>query len=151
MNFRAIVVVTGLILVALVVTAIGGSVLVLLAYGAGLLVNLVLHLEPFQVTALTLAGMIVTGILVARLLSLLLPEPFPTVGPDYDDDEDEDDDYDDEDDGDAAERRPGAPRWQEPPEPLDFSRVKPDDRCPCGSGRKYKNCHGSAQARQARS
>ncbi len=27
---------------------------------------------------------------------------------------------------------------------LDFSTTQPDDRCPCGSGRKYKNCHGRA-------
>ncbi|MGO2199950.1 SEC-C metal-binding domain-containing protein [Lactococcus laudensis] len=25
---------------------------------------------------------------------------------------------------------------------LDFSNVKRNDPCPCGSGKKYKNCHG---------
>ncbi|MBC8507982.1 MAG: SEC-C domain-containing protein [Chloroflexi bacterium] len=24
----------------------------------------------------------------------------------------------------------------------EWDNVKPNDRCPCGSGRKYKNCHG---------
>ena len=24
----------------------------------------------------------------------------------------------------------------------EWENVKPNDRCPCGSGRKYKNCHG---------
>ncbi|MCF7933204.1 MAG: anaerobic sulfatase maturase [Spirochaetia bacterium] len=28
---------------------------------------------------------------------------------------------------------------------FDFSRTGRNDRCPCGSGRKYKNCHGSSR------
>ena len=37
---------------------------------------------------------------------------------------------------------PRVPRWRQPLKNPDFSNTKPDDRCPCGSGRKYKNCHG---------
>ncbi|WP_460058933.1 SEC-C metal-binding domain-containing protein [Pseudolactococcus yaeyamensis] len=28
---------------------------------------------------------------------------------------------------------------------LDFSNVKRNAPCPCGSGKKFKNCHGRAQ------
>ncbi|MBU5889511.1 SEC-C domain-containing protein [Vibrio cholerae O1] len=27
-------------------------------------------------------------------------------------------------------------------EGIDFSKVGRNDMCPCGSGKKYKNCHG---------
>jgi preprotein translocase subunit SecA len=30
----------------------------------------------------------------------------------------------------------------------DFSRVGRNDLCPCGSGRKYKRCHGDPRNRQ---
>jgi transposase-like protein len=36
-------------------------------------------------------------------------------------------------------------KWRRPSKNLDFSNAKPDARCPCGIGRKYKNCHGSKQ------
>ena len=42
-------------------------------------------------------------------------------------------------------RYAGIPCWRRSTRNLDFSKEKPDDRCPCGSGRKYKNCHGSKQ------
>ena len=28
------------------------------------------------------------------------------------------------------------------PEDLDLSQIKRNDICPCGSGKKFKNCHG---------
>lgn len=28
-----------------------------------------------------------------------------------------------------------------PGQPRSFGKVRPNDQCPCGSGRKYKNCH----------
>jgi preprotein translocase secA subunit len=28
------------------------------------------------------------------------------------------------------------------PEDLDISQIKRNDICPCGSGKKFKNCHG---------
>ena len=28
---------------------------------------------------------------------------------------------------------------------IDFSKVKRNDLCPCGSGKKFKNCHGRKQ------
>jgi hypothetical protein len=140
-----------LLLVGSVIIAIVGGLLVLLAYGVGLLVNLVMDFEPFHATLLSLVGMIAAGVMVARIVSALLPESLPA--PDFEDDLDEDDDEipDDEDeeddDGDVYLYQPGARpeviRVRPPFKPVDFTGVRPDDRCPCGSGRKYKNCHGA--------
>jgi preprotein translocase subunit SecA len=35
--------------------------------------------------------------------------------------------------------------------PKRSAKVRPNDPCPCGSGRKYKHCHGSVKANQAAS
>jgi uncharacterized protein YecA (UPF0149 family) len=68
-----------------------------------------------------------------------------------DEEEDEFDFEDDYFDEDEKEDEPviysGIPRGRQPLKTPDFSNVKPDDRCPCGSGRKYKNCHGRKKPR----
>ncbi|MCJ7435829.1 MAG: SEC-C domain-containing protein [Anaerolineales bacterium] len=149
----------GIVLGAVLVLAIGGGALVLLAYGVGWVINLVMGLDSFQVTALSLGGIFVFIILAERVLNALMP-----LAPgDFDDDEefdDEydgefDDEYDDEMDGDEIAENieainklyAGIPRWRRPTKNLDFSKAKPDGRCPCGSGRKYKNCHGTKQTK----
>jgi hypothetical protein len=126
------------------VLAIGGGLLALLAYGVGWILNRIVHFEPFQVTVISLAGMLVFGILAERIWQAIISAP--PLSPDLDEEEDEfdfEDEYfaEDEED-DAAAIYPGIPRWRQPLKTPDFSNVKPDDRCPCGSGRKYKNCHG---------
>lgn len=144
-----------LLLIGAVLIAIVGGLLVLLAYGVGLLVNLVMDFEPFHATLLSLAGMIAAGVLVVRIVSALLPGPLPA--PDSEDGFDDDDDAadaddaaeadDDDDKGDIYIYQPGTHaeviRLRPPFKPLDFTGVQPDDKCPCGSGRKYKNCHGA--------
>ncbi|MEW6404942.1 MAG: SEC-C metal-binding domain-containing protein, partial [Chloroflexota bacterium] len=67
----------------------------------------------------------------------------------FDEDEfdNEDDDFDFDEESELSDKEmdeifSGIPRWRRPLKTVDFSNVKPDDRCPCGSGRKYKNCHG---------
>ncbi|OQA18993.1 MAG: SEC-C motif protein [Chloroflexi bacterium ADurb.Bin360] len=137
-----------LLLVGSVIIAIIGGLLVLLAYGVGLLVNLVMNFEPFHATLLSLVGMIAAGVLVVRVVSALIPGPFSDLESEdnLDDDEDDDDDGDD-DKGDVHLCQPGAHpetlRLRPPFKPANFAGVRPDDRCPCGSGRKYKNCHGA--------
>jgi preprotein translocase subunit SecA len=103
-----------------------------------------LHVEPFQATVLSLAGIIGAGFLATRLLSNIMSIPSRLM--DTDDDYDEDD-YDDDEYVDTAHSSPGIPRWRQPLKSVDFSKVGPDDRCPCGSGRKYKNCHGSKRGK----
>lgn len=140
-----------LVLVGVLLIAIVGGLFVLLAYGVGLLVNLVMDFEPFHATLLSMVGMIAAGVMVARIVSALLPNSFPA--PDFENDLDEDDDEipddeeEEEDDDDVYPYQPGAHpvviHFGQPPKRVDFTGVQPDDRCPCGSGRKYKNCHGA--------
>lgn len=141
-----VIVIAGIALAAVALVAVGGGLLALLAYGVGLLVNLVLHFEPFQVTVLSLAGIIVVGFWAVRIITSFIS--FPSSLIDTDDDE-YDDDYDEDDDEyvDKANSYPGVPRWRQPLKSIDFSGVQPNERCPCGSGRKYKNCHGAKRGK----
>ena len=131
-----------LVLGAIALATVGGSLLVLLAYGVGRLVNLVLHLQPFEATLLSLIGICVTGAAVIRLaLAVVVPSLSSAFGGEVWEDEDFDEDEEAEVEG-APDYYPGIPRWRQPLRHVDFSQTQPDDRCPCGSGRKFKNCHG---------
>ncbi|MGB1026720.1 MAG: SEC-C metal-binding domain-containing protein, partial [Rhodospirillaceae bacterium] len=35
-----------------------------------------------------------------------------------------------------------APEDRDPNDPSTWGRVSRNEPCPCGSGKKYKNCHG---------
>lgn len=127
--------------------ALGGGLLALMAFGVGWLLNFVMHFDPFQATLISLTGIVVFGILAERMWSAITHSPPFTGNFDSDDEDDEyDDEFDDEEDDDEYDDEPlaspGIPRWRQPLKTPDFSNTKPDDRCPCGSGRKYKNCHG---------
>ncbi len=141
----------GIILAAILVLAIGSGSVVLLAYGIGWVVNLLLDLEPFQATVLGLAGIFTFMILVDRIVHALTPLSPPIDDFESDDDfedEEESDDYDlFEDEEELDKMYAGIPRWRRPTKTLDFSNVNANDRCPCGSGRKYKNCHGAKQTK----
>lgn len=134
----------GILLVVLLLLGIGGALVFLMAYGLGLGINLIADFEPFQATLLGILSIVAAGFLTSRIWDMVRPEPV-SLDDDYDDEDDYDDDlfeeFDDEDD--EPDLYPGIPRWRQPLKTLDFSNTKPDDRCPCGSGRKYKNCHGS--------
>ena len=41
-------------------------------------------------------------------------------------------------------RASGSAPAASPPKKLDTSNVDRNDPCPCGSGKKFKKCHGSA-------
>ena len=144
----------GIIQVAILVLAFGSGLLVLLAYGIGWVVNLLMGLEPFQATVLGLAGIFVFLILADRVFHALMPLSPPVNDYEFDDvddvdeDENESDDYEIIEDEEELEKLyPGIPRWRRPIKNLDFSKVNANDRCPCGSGRKYKNCHGAKQTK----
>lgn len=147
----------GIIVGAILVLAIGGGLLTLLAFGVGWTINHIMGMESFQATALSMAGIVVFLIFADRIFHLLtwLASSDTEEEDDDDDDDDYDDEYDEFDDDDDEIRQDseemlnklyaGIPRWRRPSKTLDFSNTKPDDRCPCGSGRKYKNCHGVNQ------
>jgi hypothetical protein len=147
--------------IMLVLLGLGSAILLSLAYGLGLLVSLVAHFEPFQSTVLALAAIFATAILAERIWAGTFSGTTyrPSIGSDdYEEDEDEEDEEDEDDEDDeefdqAVEElfvNRGIPRWRQPLKQTDFSDVKPDARCPCGSGRKYKNCHGAKQAKSPR-
>ena len=134
------------VLLVIAALTVGGGLLVLLSFGVGWLLNLVMHFDPFQATAISLAGICIFGFLAERLWQSVMATR------DMDDDEYDDEydefDFDDEDEDEDDEEPvayPGIPLWRQPLKKVDFSKAKPDDRCPCGSGRKYKNCHGTKQ------
>ena len=124
--------------------AIGGGLLVLLAYAVGWLLNFVMHFDSFQITLISLAGVLFFGVLATRIWEAITN--YPPLSNSYEDDDDDEEGEDENDfeydEKDEAVIYPGIPLWRQPQKKVDFSNVKPDDRCPCGSGRKYKNCHG---------
>ncbi len=142
------------LMIVLLALAIGGGLLTLLSYGVGIVITRFTGIDPLPATVISMAGIFLFGILVERVFNSFMSVPKNLVGndefDDFDDfdDEDEDEDYlDFDDDSELSDKEmddvfAGIPRWRRPLKTLDFSNVKPDDRCPCGSGRKFKNCHG---------
>ena len=109
-----------------------------------------MHIDPFQATLLSLAGMLAFGFLASSIFQTIV-NTMPR-SPAVDDDEYEDDDEDEEEfDVEDADEEPvvyaNIPLWRQSLKTPDFSNTRPDDRCPCGSGRKYKNCHGAKHPR----
>jgi hypothetical protein len=145
-----------IILGVILIVGLGSVVLVLWAYGAGQVMLRILPtgtFNAFEATLLNLVGVLIVGLMVVRIVSAatannLTPQSLRSDDVDEDIwDEDEEWDEDDEEDDDMEEQEgedefAGIPLWRRPLRKIDFSDVKPNDRCPCGSGRKYKNCHG---------
>lgn len=135
----------GIVLGISLLIAVGGGLFVLLAYGVGWLLTRFLPFSPFEATLLSLIGMSLVGLLAWRLITAFISSP-----PVLDDEELDDLDFEDEawedldeaEEGSEAAGYPGIPRWRQPLKKVDFSNTKPEDLCPCGSGLKYKNCHG---------
>ena len=142
----------GILLAVLLLLGLAGGLVFLLAYGLGLGINLIANFEPFQATLLGLASLVAAGYLANRIWDMVRPPSFPSIGDEDDEDdfldEEFDDEFFDEEEEDEPNLYPGIPRWRQPLKNLDFSSVKPDDRCPCGSGRKYKNCHGVGKTKK---
>lgn len=132
--------------VVLLIVGLAATLLVVFAYGLGWLFTRFLPFETGQATLLALISLTAVTVCLWRLLNDYGPSaPQPAADEDDEDDEDEwDEDELDEDDKDdePAEFVPSIPRWRQPIKPVKFEGANPDGRCPCGSGRKYKNCHG---------
>lgn len=134
-----------ILMIVLLALAVGGGLFTMLAYGVGMVVTRFTGLAPLPSTVISMAGMFLFGILVERIFNSFLSLPSHLVGSDETDEDEDDLDFDDEpelSDEEMDSLFRGIPRWRRPPRTLDFSNAKPDDRCPCGSGRKFKNCHG---------
>ena len=135
-----------LVILILIGVTVGGGILVLVAYGLGWLLNL----DPFQATLLSLAGMLAFGFLASRIFQTILDTISPSHVTSEDDEDDDEDEGETEFEVEEVDKEPviypSIPRRRQPLKNLDFSNTRPDDRCPCGSSRKYKNCHGAKRA-----
>jgi hypothetical protein len=128
----------------IIVVGLGSVLLVLWAYGAGQVMLRILPsgtFTPFEATLLNQVGVLIVGMMVFRVVSAATANPLtPKVL--RKNDQNEDNYYDDEETENEADEFAGIPRWRRPLKKIDFSNVKPNDPCPCGSGRRFQNCHG---------
>jgi len=146
---------------ALLVVAVGALILALAATGVGALLASFLPFSAFEAALLALIAVIGVALVAGQIVGAILRIPPLPITADEDEDDDEDliddwesgeweDDLDDrgedeEDIIDPANFLPPTLRQQQPIRRTEFEKVGRNDPCPCGSGRKYKNCHGKTQ------
>ncbi len=140
-----------LIFGVIIIVGLGSVLLVLWAYGAGQVMLRILPpgtFSPFEATLLNQVGVLIVGLMVARIVSSATSNPLTSKAVRITDYGDKMDEEDGEEEGAVSEEDEysGIPRWRRPLKKIDFTAVKPNDPCPCGSGRKYKNCHGYKQS-----
>jgi hypothetical protein len=139
-----------IIAVVLFLLAALSGLVVWAASGMGWVLINWLHVPftPFEATLLSLITFVAVAWSAWRVLVNVISFPLGT-NPTEDEDEDEDwdeeeDDYEEEQEQEETQPIPSIPKWRQPIRRASdgLPVVDPDDRCPCGSGRKYKNCHG---------
>ncbi len=153
-------IVSVLLIILIVVAALALVVVIsgLVVWGASglgwVLINwLRLPFTPFEATLLSLITFIAVMWFAGRLLTSLVSLPLGSGQEEEDEDEEEDwdEEWDEGEDDDEEAEEPeqvrhvsSIPKWRQPIRRASDGMpiVNPDDRCPCGSGRKYKNCHG---------
>lgn len=148
MIFRNILVMIGLVLGALLVGSLLISLVTLAFLGLGALFSYFFNLTLFEATVVTLLGAMVLMLLVHSIRILFSS----TESEAYEDWEEEDDeDWYDEDEDEEEDQYPGrsflhrlSSRESEREEDI-FAGIGRNDPCPCGSGRKFKYCHGRAR------
>ena len=141
----AVLLVILIVVVALALLAVVSGLVVWAASGLGwVLINwLRLPFTPFEATLLSLVTFVAVTWSAWRLLVNLVSLPLGSSHEEEDDDEDEED-YEEDEEPERAQHVSSIPKWRQPIRRASDGMpiVNPDDRCPCGSGRKYKNCHG---------
>ena len=128
----------------IILVGLGSVCLVLWAYGAGQVMLRILPsgtFSPFEATLLNQVGVLIVGIIVLRIVSAATSTPLASKVLRKNDEI-----VEDLDEGEVTENEAdefdGIPRWRRPLKKIDFTNVKPNDPCPCGSGRRFQNCHG---------
>ena len=140
--------------ILLVILGVGilAGIFVLFAYGIGLILMRYLPFNGFEATFLSLLAM---GAIVIALTNLLSSINIVSKHADDLDDDWEDDLLEEEEDEseDVPSKKdqktnfiPGIPLWRQSPRPINIHPVKPEETCPCGSGKRYKDCHGRIPA-----
>jgi len=140
-----------IVVAALALLAVVSGLVVWAASGLGwVLINwLRLPFTLFEATLLSLVTFVAVTWSAWRLLVNLVSLPLGASHEEEDDDEDEEwdedeEDYEEDEEPEQAQHVSSIPKWRQPIRRASDGMpiVNPDDRCPCGSGRKYKNCHG---------
>lgn len=147
MQLKPLASIIGLLLLILLGLLVGAAILVLAATGLGWLASRLLPFTLFEASLLSLIALISILAVVWSILRVPLWD-LDTATQDSDDEDDEDEEDEEEylDDPPVS----AIPLWRQPLKTANFQNVNPNDRCPCGSGRKYKICHGR-RASQERS
>lgn len=129
----------------IIMVGLGSVLLVIWAYLAGQVMLKILPMDtftPFEATLLNQVGVLIVGLIVARAVSSAITKPLAVKAPRKDRQDEAEWDKDDDETEHEVDEFAGIPRWRRPLKNVDFSDVKPNDPCPCGSGRKFQNCHG---------
>ena len=142
----------------LLAIAIAAMLLVLAAFGLGWLLSRFLPFSTFEATLFSLIAMISVVLLLWQLVAFVMrSSPTQEIAEDDEEDwededwlekwEDKEEDWEDEDRAeeeipDPPDFIPSIPRWRQPIKRANFEKAGRNDPCPCGSGKKYKNCHG---------
>ena len=159
----SILVILFFIIVAVLAIAIVATLLVIFAVSLGkLFVSFSWFASVETATPIALLAIIAATLFIWQVLGTFGRTRLPTSVDDQDDEVEEEEDTDadeveeewetdDEEDDDPSyevieDFTPSIPRWRQPIKPVSFEGVGRNDLCPCGSGRKYKNCHGRATA-----
>jgi hypothetical protein len=136
---------TTLLLVILILLAVAVAILLLsLSFvGLGWLLGRLLPLSLFEASVIAL----LSGLGLAYVIGQIFSIPTrPTYDEDWEDEEDWDEEDWDEEWEDEYEEPISFPQWRrrggEVQKSTDVPVVGRNDPCPCGSGKKYKYCHG---------
>jgi len=115
--------------------------------GLGSLATRFVPLTLFEATVITALSTVAVAYTGWRFLGFILSPspvaPVETDEEDWDDDEGEEDEDGDDDEWEeeVVTSRPAPARRSRRPQVPPVGR---NDPCPCGSGKKYKHCHGKA-------
>ncbi len=123
----------GVIIIVLLFIIISTAIVISLGY----LFSLVFKLTLFQSSLLCIGSAFMFVFLIFTFLTLLYLNK--KEDDDYYDDEEYEDDFFDEDENyyeEEDKKRDKNPKF------MDLNKVGRNDPCPCGSGKKYKNCCG---------
>ncbi len=139
--------IAGMVAAVLLGATAGAVVLVSGATGLGVLLARFLPLSIFEASLLTLISLLALFYAVWRVAAAFVSSPLSLPLDDDEDDEwDEEADEENDDDEPLDERDfvPSIPRWRQPIKRAEYGKAGRNDPCPCGSGKKYKYCHGKA-------
>lgn len=124
----------------LLVVAVAIFLLSLGFVGIGWLLSRILPLSLFEASVIAVFSGLGLAYVVGQMVSI------PT-GSTYDEDWEDEEDWDEEDwdeewEEDEYEEPISFPQWRRREKSADVPVVGRNDPCPCGSGKKYKYCHG---------